>query len=310
MIGSCVLKLKQMLKKNPFIRNAYRQLIQSYRKKHALRKITSLRPLAKKETSQYIVSLTSYGKRLTETAPYAIISLFKQTTQPDKIVLWVGENDKANIGKNLLKLQDLGLEIYFCEDIRSYTKLIYSLKEFPNACIITADDDINYPRNWFEQLIAEHKKYPQKIICHRVHEVKVDENYCLLPYSEWKKSIVPQNPFSIFPTGVGGILYPPRSLDKQVLNKELFMELAPHADDIWFWAMALINKEYFGKEIPYVVIKDGYARKMRSIDYRQNRNGNALLNINVNENGNDKQLKAVIEYFPQLNEVLKKIKQN
>ena len=47
--------------------------------------------------------------------------------------------------------------------------------------------------------------------------------------------------FNLFPTGVGGVLYPPGSLNRDVVKKELFLELCPLADDIWFKAMGLLN---------------------------------------------------------------------
>jgi hypothetical protein len=47
-------------------------------------------------------------------------------------------------------------------------------------------------------------------------------------------------PESYFPTGVGGILYPPKCFHKDIADKELFLKLAPNADDIWFWAMACL----------------------------------------------------------------------
>ena len=61
----------------------------------------------------------------------------------------------------------------------------------------------------------------------------------------------PQAPFEIsgesylpsflnFLTGVGGVLYPPNSLHQDILSQEGFSSLCPNADDIWFWAMAVL----------------------------------------------------------------------
>jgi len=269
--------------------------------------------LQSKETPQYIVSLTSYKKRLTDTAPRAIATLFNQTVQPNKIVLWVTNEDKKNVPQIMEKFIEKGLEIHFCEDIKAYKKLIPALQEFPNDYIITADDDIYYPQNWFEQLMVEHKKNPNKIICHRAHGIEVDKNHNLLPYKKWDICIEPSVYFdnsyqlqSIFPTGGAGTLYPPRCFYKDVFNKELFMKLTPMADDIWFWAMAILNKEYFGEESPYIVIENGYSRNLQDIEPDQQQNGNALLNYNL-QGGNDQQLKAVIEHYPQIKEFLGKI---
>jgi len=259
----------------------------------------------------YIVSLTSYGKRLSTVAPYAIVTLLNQTVKPDKVILWVGHEDKEKIPKVMEKLIPKGLEIRFCKDIKSYTKLIPAIRVFPNDYIITADDDVYYPQNWFEQLITEHKKNPKKIICHRVHGIKVDENHDPLPYKKWyhriNLGIYPQYPLdSIFPTGVGGILYPPKCFHDDVTNEEFFLKLAPFADDIWFWAMAIINKKYFGGESPYVIIENGYVRG-KPIDPNYGKGDNVLVAYNVRQGGNDKQLNKIIEKYPQIKETLRRI---
>ena len=296
------------------------KLVLNNRRRQTLRLIPVLKPLESRNSPRYIVSLTSYKKRLRKTAPYAIITLFDQSVKPDKVVLWVAHEDKEMIPDVLHKLTEKGLEIRFCEDVKSYTKLIPSLLEFPEDYIVTSDDDVYYPRNWFEQLKQMHEKNPKKIICHRAHGIKVDENHNPLPYSKWNAEIEPgvyfahipvsqkqSNPFrgrhkSVFPTGVSGVFYPPDCLYKEVSNKELFMKLAPYADDIWFWAMAVINKEYFGEESPHVVIPDGYSQNLSYIDPSVD----SLLSYNF-QGGNDRQFKAVIEYFPQIREVLGKI---
>jgi len=36
-------------------------------------------------------------------------------------------------------------------------------------------------------------------------------------------------------------LYPPRSLNEEMLDSKIFMEMAPTVDDIWFWAAAVAN---------------------------------------------------------------------
>jgi hypothetical protein len=145
----------------------------------------------------------------------------------------------------------------------------------------------------------------------------VDKNRDPLPYNKWDRGIQPNAYFapnkpehsreSIFPTGVGGILYPPKCLCEEATDKELFMKLAPYADDIWFWAMALINKEYFAGASPYIIIENGYSGKLYDVDTRQRHSGNALDNYNVRNNGNDAQLRAVIERYPQIKEILKRI---
>jgi len=315
-----ILPLKLRLK----LRNIYDDINANIKRHQAINFIPTLIPLESLNVPRYIVSLTSYGKRLTVTAPFAIATLLNQTVKPDKIILWVAHEDKKNIPHIMEKLIEKGLEIRFCEDIRSYTKLIPAIENFPNDYIITADDDLFYPQNWFCQLMSGHKSNQRKIICHRAHGIKVDENHDPISYMDWDFCIEPNGYFkhifpaqdksvschqreSIFPTGVGGILYPPKCLHKDTTDKELFMKFAPRADDIWFWAMAVIHKDYFGDESPYIVIGNGYSQKLLLVDPREERCGNTLLRSNWSENGNDKQLKAVIEQYPQIRDILRKI---
>ena len=293
------------------------------RKRQTLELIQTLSPSVVKNSPKYIVSLTSYGKRLTDTAPYAITTLLNQNVKPDNIILWVAHEDNENIPQVMNLLIKKGLEIRFCENIKSYKKLIFTLSSFPDDYIITADDDVYYPQEWFEQLLNEHKRNPVKIICHRAHGIKVDENHNPLPYKQWHICINPEEyfantpdgsakhfPESIFPTGGAGTLYPPKSLHPDVLNKELFTKLAPHADDIWFWAMAVINKEYFGDATPYITIKNSCCSAyLQTVDPEQMQGKNALWNYN-SQGGNDKQLKTVIENYPQIKEYLQKIEPN
>ncbi|MCL2261253.1 MAG: glycosyltransferase [Fibromonadales bacterium] len=246
------------------------------------------------QTPQYIVSLTSYGKRLQTTAPIAIASILCGNTLPDRIILWVSKEDKVP----MQDLEKKGLEIRCCENLGPYTKLIPALHEFSNDYIITADDDLLYPKNWLEQIMEYHKAHPNKIICHRVHEIRVDCEHNLLPYNNWNWCAEPQEHERIFPTGCGGILYPPHCLHKDVLDKNLFMKLTPKNDDVWYWAMALINGS------SYIVIKNGYSNSIIDIGAQDS----ALKNSNVDEGRNDQQLLAVIENYPQLKEIINKIK--
>jgi len=203
---------------------------------------------AKKESPLFIVTLTSYGKRTEDTVSYAIWSLFEQSVQPDRIILWLdGENwNVGNIPALLKTEMEMGLEIKFCEDIKSYKKLNFALQEFPNDVLITVDDDAYYPKDWLEKLLETHRKNPEKICCHRAHVIRKGK-----PYNRWKwKATETDNADMLFPTGIGGVLYPPHSLDLTRLNE--IMKLAPQADDIAYWAMAKL------KNTKYALVKNNY----------------------------------------------------
>jgi hypothetical protein len=235
-----------------------------------------------KESPLFIVTLTSYGKRVEDTAPYAIWSLFEQSTKPDKIILWLGEEswNPNNIPQLLKTEMEMGLEIKFCEDIKSYKKLNFALQEFPDDILIIVDDDAYYPKDWLEKLLRTHRENPEKICCHRAHTIKKG-----LPYNKWKwKSAEEDNAELLFPTGIGGVLYPPNSLDTSRLNE--IMRLAPQADDIAYWAMAKL------KGTKHVLVKNGYFEfaLVNGIDEED-----SLMIKNREQGENDLQFKAIEE---------------
>ncbi|MDR2718924.1 MAG: hypothetical protein LBB89_12795 [Treponema sp.] len=235
---------------------------------------------------QFIITLTSYGKRVNEKAPYAIHSLFNQSIQPDKIVLWLAHG--THVPNKLKKLEKMGLEIRFCDDIRSYKKLIPALREFPDDILITADDDLHYSPDWFIILKEAYLKNMEKIYCHRAHEICLDENKNIIPYTQWRHAVKTiKYSKRLFPTSGAGILYPPHSFNEDIFNVTGFQKLSPTADDVWFWAMALHN----GKK--YALVKD---------------NINTLIGIGINDDGlskintnkNDEQILNVIKAYPDV----------
>jgi hypothetical protein len=217
----------------------------------------------------------------------------EQTVKPNRIILWLAEDEfnLANLPHSLLKLADRGLTIEFCKDIKSYKKLVPALNKYPDDVIITVDDDVLYPFDLIENLISSYKKNPDLIHFCRGHRMKLGKNGFLIEYLEWDFFI---RDFQIsklnFPTGVGGVLYPPRSLYPDVTNEDLFMSLAPKADDIWFKAMALLNG---------TLSKKAYTHNADGIDYveleREAQTETALFNTNQYEN--DEQLKAVFSEY-------------
>jgi hypothetical protein len=247
-----------------------------------------------KKKPQFIVTLTSYGNRIHTVLPYAICSLFLQSVLPDRIILWLSEK---NITPRLKRLQELGLEIRFCDDIGSYKKLIPALIDFPDDVLISADDDIYYQKNWFFQLQDAYCKEPKKIHCHRALKIVFDKNKKMDSYLNWQKPIEGKcNIRHIFPTTGGGVIYPPYSFYHDVCDRNLFLRLAPKADDIWFWAMSVLKNTEIG------VIKSGFSE---IFEINPSLTGEIpLWTTNLDEDGNDKQLHAVLEHYPELETIV------
>ena len=189
-----------------------------------------------------VVSLTSYEERFDDLV-ISLYSLLNQTIKPDRIILWLSDEFEGvnDLPYEITRFIKNGLEIRFVKDIKSYTKAVYAFKEFPNAIVVTADDDIYYPKNWLEKLYHSYITHPQDIQVHRAHRVKLKEGV-IAPYESWDKHIEEESArYDNFLTGVGGVLYPPGCFSKEVLREDIFLKEAPTADDIWFWVMALIN---------------------------------------------------------------------
>ncbi len=258
----------------------------------------------KEPIKDLIVSLTSYPERINYVHK-AIESIMIQPIEPEKIVLALGEdkfpNKEKDLPESILNLQEKGLEILWCKDIRSFTKLIPTLRKYPDKTIVTADDDIIYPQGWLENLYKTYLKKPKMVHCHRAHRVTFDQNKEIINYKNWHWVISNVSPsFNNFLTGVGGVLYPVNIFYKDILKEDLFKQLCPNADDIWFWAMCVLN----GTKIN--VVKNN----IRTLKYIDNTQENGLWKTNVNENQNDIQLKKVFDYYPELLKKLDKRKFN
>lgn len=191
---------------------------------------------------EIIVSLTSFDKRLNDVY-LTVESLMRQTLKPDRILLNISAETLANrpLPQTLARQQQRGLEIVPVErDLGPYTKYHYTLQANPNALIVTVDDDILYPLDMIEQLYSAYQRQPQVIHCHRAHRILCNNNGELLPYKQWDFGTTSSDAsLSIFPTGVGGVLYFPGCFAPEIFDQDTFMKLAPGADDVWLKAMSL-----------------------------------------------------------------------
>lgn len=197
-----------------------------------------------KRNTEVIVSLTSFPERMYD-IHYCIYSLLNQKLKPDRVVLWLAKeefpNGEYDIPANVLNLKKFGLEIKFCKNLMSFKKIIPALREFPDAIIVTADDDIYYADDWLELLYDNHKLYPKDIILHRSRKIAFDEKFNVKEYDKWtliNEDTMPSYYHLI--NGGGGALYPPHSLDDTVFNEKVFMGEYSTTDDIWLWAMAVL----------------------------------------------------------------------
>lgn len=234
-----------------------------------------------------IVSLTSIPSRI-GSLHLVIRSLLTQSHLPKKIVLWLHREMQDQIPRKLLKLEGELFSIEFTDLKCSHKKLIHSLEKFPEEVIITCDDDMIYARDWLFLAYQAHLAHPGQVIGNRTLHINTDDQGDYLPYKQWK---YPQtgsvNPKAVVAVGAWGILYPPAALNERVQDRDIFLELAPKSDDLWFKAMALLNNtltvqaEILPKEpIPIIGTQRISLKKM-----------------NVDQHLNDRQWRALSDYF-------------
>lgn len=238
-----------------------------------------------------IISLTTFPARINRVW-LVIESILRQQVKPDMILLWLSKEQFSSLDVlpyHLLKLQERGLEIRFCDtNLRAHTKYFYTMLEFPDDVVITVDDDIIYNTCLIKHLIELYKKYPLTICCCRGWKITVTNND-IEKYKGWKIINDERLPsFDIFPTGVGGVLYPPHSLYKDTFNLDLIKELCFYADDVWLNAMSHLQGTKCAKT--------SYSSHYLPIKFK---NKTRLRDVNVSGSANDVQINNVREYYKE-----------
>lgn len=250
---------------------------------------------------ELVVSLTSFPARI-HLVQYAIYSLLKQSLQPNRLVLWLADSQfpgkEQDLPKELLALKPIGLEIRWCEDIKSFKKLIPPLRDFPDAILVTADDDWHYPRHWLRSLYQSWRDHGQSFIhTGGVESITFDASGHPNPFALWR-----WNPDGAQPAfrhtfgGCYGVLYPPHCLHPDILDAQKALALVPTSDDFWFWAQALRNgtKIRLVMENRQQLLTDPLAKSTPEL-WTQNYSGG----------GNDRCFANLLRAYPELLEILR-----
>ena len=237
---------------------------------------------------QIIISLTTIPSRI-KSVQIVIARLFNQTLKPNQLILYLGKEEFQNIQfpKLLQKEIKNGLTIKYCEDIKPHKKYFYTMKDFPNNIVITIDDDFWYSNKLIEKLYDSYLKHPNAVSCMHCTQMQKNGVNSFLPYTKWTiaKDINTEH-FDYFPIGVGGVLYPPHALNKEVFNLDNIKKFCLFADDIWLKTMELLNNT------PVVLVE--MIKKFKYIPASQEV---ALWKSNLNESKNDEQLNNVFKYY-------------
>lgn len=273
---------------------AFRRLKRARRVRAALADIAA-RPIAMGQPhglpTPLVVSLTSYPRRF-GTLHHTLRALLTQTVRPDRVVLWLAHGDDAALPPAVTALRDHGLEIACCDDLRSYNKIIPSLRAWPEAHIVTADDDVYYRADWLERLVAA-AQAGAPVACHRAHRITLDALDQPQCYKDWAGNIAaPETGPLVFLTGVMGVIYAPGALHSDVLRQDLLTRLCPAGDDIWLYWMSRLA----GHEVSKI---GGRARIVEWPESQQSslRSGNLAGRMTGAVSGNDRALNAMLAHY-------------
>ena len=109
-----------------------------------------------------IVTMTSYGKRLLN-IPVVFDTIFAQTVKPDLVVLNISIDE--TVPQCVMDyLVQHNVEINLVPDTKVYKKLIPTLNNYPEACVICIDDDFLYPERMIADFLWMHEQYPNNPI--------------------------------------------------------------------------------------------------------------------------------------------------
>ena len=196
-----------------------------------------------------VVSLTTYGPRI-DTVHLTIESIGRGQLKPSRLTLWLDDERRfKDLPEGLRRLQARGLEVHLTDNLGPHTKYYPYVASKPHheVPLVTADDDIVYPRWWLRRLWNAYRAAPEQISCYRAHVVALEDpaqgaardEATIRPYRDWPPCGSREPRWRHFATGVSGVIYPPRFLDFMHAQGDAFKAVCPKADDIWLHAMAL-----------------------------------------------------------------------
>ena len=210
------------------------------------------------KSKNLIVSMTSYPARI-HSAALSLTTIYSQSKLPDKVILWLGETKFPNkfndLPKELLQLvTEKHLQIEWCDDtdLKSHTKYFYAFQKYPDALIVTVDDDIFYPCELLENLYLSYLLNPHAVSAACAYLISILKTGEILPYKYWPKQVdayIGRASMQWLALGVGGVLYPTRLFlqVRDFMDKDTIKNVCLYNDDLWLKAMEL------AAEIPVVV---------------------------------------------------------
>ncbi len=237
-----------------------------------------------------IVSLTSIPSRI-HAVQFVIDVLLNQTMPPDKIILYLKREEFAGkqFPHELILQQELGLEIVYCDNLKSHKKYFYAMQSYPEDIVITVDDDLKYTVDLVEKLYTSYLAHNHAVSAMRARTITFDDNNNLKPYTDWPlindKNWVGKESMLLLATTGAGTLFPPHCLHRETFNKANLQENCLEADDLWLKVMEVMQRT------PVVLVTHKF--KLVTLKGTQE---NTLFMKNKSGN-NDKQMQRILAIY-------------
>lgn len=208
------------------------------------------------EKADLIVSMTTYPARALYAATVWKSVLSQKTDTPFKCVMvliepeWEGQSLPFEL-QELVDLKQIDI-LWHKKKIRSHAKLMPVIKKYPEATIITIDDDMIKPEGWLQNLIEDHRRWPEDIISDSF-------TYYLDSDMRWRRMLnlsqkvargkndVPSLVFQFARICSGhGTVFPAHAFkDQRFFDEDEAMRLAPTCDETWMWLFLMLSGRNF-----------------------------------------------------------------
>lgn len=251
---------------------------------HNIKKKTISSP----EEADYVVSLTTYPVRVGNV--WRVIEMAanqRGIKEKYAICLYLikSEFEGVDLPAKIKELQARGLTVKFNEEnLKCHNKYFYAFKDYPEKTVITIDDDLQYNHHTISELIKKNKEYPDCIIYNRGNRILKNEPYNNWPFVE--NMACPQQ--DVFPTGVGGVLYPPHCCNEFVTDMGVIKKTCLRADDLWLNFMSRLNHTK--------VVQSGLKSTYMVLPDTSQQTALWLVNNDVIQVGNDVQINEITKW--------------
>ncbi len=141
----------------------------------------------------------------------------------------------------------LRLQVHWTANCGPYRKLLPLLERLSpgqqaaDPLLITADDDTLYPPDWLQRLVSAQERFGC-VVAFRGRQMVFEEG-AVVPYRDWRVNdpCLLEPSLRTVPTGKDGICYRLSQLDWRLRNVDRALEIAGHADDLWFKCHTLLT---------------------------------------------------------------------